>query len=109
MKYVYYMTYEDYQKGHNSGDFAPGDRVLVFSVENLMTGEEKFYISNIFADQGYPGIMDSAEKAFHGWRGTYNNNRVEAHGVYEIKSVKDVNYDCTRIEISRKDLAADEE
>lgn len=91
MKYTYYfdIQYMDY---HDIGgtEINRGDPVLVYTKENLMTGAEEWKIRKDFAESGYPGNTDSSVKCFHGWRGTTNDIRVEAHGVYTVKSVEHV-------------------
>lgn len=88
MKYTYY--FDEYRMGYRDIDgteINPGDAVLVYSCTNDITGFEEWCISKSCAENGYPGNMDGNERRFHGWRGTTNNIRVEAHGVYTVKSV----------------------
>lgn len=92
-----------------------GDKVLVYSLENLMTGETEYRLSVQFAESGMPGNMDSNEKAFHGWRGTTNNIRTEAHGVYRIAEIKEESYRDkngwkqyrTKVVLDKRDLASE--
>lgn len=89
-------------------ELKPGVPVLVYSRENLMTGDEAFYISTVHAEEGYPGNLDDTTKCFHGWRGTYNNIRTEAHGVYTIKSVEAIG-EYLKVTINRTDLKKNED
>ena len=89
MKYTYY--FDAYAMGYmdiGGNDINPGDSVLVYSKENLMTGKTVWGIRKDFAESGYPGNADSSYKCFHGWRGTTNNISIHAHGVYTVKSVE---------------------
>lgn len=88
MKYTYY--FDEYAMNYmdiGGTEINPGDSVLVYTREDLMTGHEEWKFRKDFAENGYPGNMDSSVRCFHGWRGTTNNMRVEAHGVYTVKSV----------------------
>jgi len=71
-------------------DINVGDAVLVLSKENLLTGDTSWQLHKDCAETGYPGLLDSDYRCFHGWRGTYNNDRYEAHGVYKVKSVEHI-------------------
>lgn len=112
MKYVYkFDTLEDLelQRDLDGEDIQPGDKVLVYSRLDTMSGHEIFRISKRFAGSGYPGNLDSSEMCFHGWRGSYNNVATYAHGVYAVKSVSredgDFRGQYLRVELARKDLA----
>ena len=89
MKWTY--VFDNYGPAEERwADIAPGDAVLVYSRQNDVTGEESWHISKEFAAEGFPGNLDSSVKCFHGWRGTTNNIRTEAHGVYIVKSVDEI-------------------
>ena len=106
MKYTFYMNEWDfdYEK------VTPGDAVLVYTKENLNTGETEWKIGKRFADSGYPGNLDPSARRFHGWRGTTNNIYVEAHGVYTIKSVERAsNGVSVKVVINRTDIKRNEE
>lgn len=90
MKYTYrFDLFEDnqLQADLNGDNISPGDKVLVYSREDILRGGEEFRISKRFAESGYPGNTDPSVKTFHGWRGTTNDISVYAHGVYSVKSV----------------------
>lgn len=84
-------------------DLMPGTPVLVISKENLMTGETAYELSTIHAESGFPANMDSADKRFHGWRGTTNDIRVEAHGVYKVK-LREVFPEYLKVTLSHNDI-----
>lgn len=94
----------------NKTSFRPGEKVLVISRRNILKqGHETWDLYPEFATTGYPGNVNGNIKAFHGWRGTINDIYVEAHGVYEIISVKpakdDWLADPVNVKIGRKDFA----
>ena len=88
MKHTYY--FDEYAMGYmdiGGTGINPGDAVLVYTRENVMTGREEWAFRKDFAESGYPGNMDGSVRRFHGWRGTTNNIAVYAHGVFTVKSV----------------------
>lgn len=118
MKYTYtfdayMMDYEDI----GGTEINPGDSVLVYTVTDEMTGEETWHIRKDFAESGYPGNLDSSERCFHGWRGTTNNKRVYAYGVYTVKSVDNISKTrkdgftdrFIKVILNKKDIKADED
>lgn len=106
MKWVYKFD-RDYEV-EEMEEYHVGDKVLVYSMYNANTGDETFYLSKRFAEDGYPGNMDSSIKCFHGFRGAYNNIYTYAHGVYMVKSV-DTNGEYTKVTLNRKDLKSKED
>lgn len=89
MKYTFYIDYFSADDNrYIDRELKAGVPVMVLSKTDLTTGSEKFYISTIHAENGFPGNIDSSYMCFHGWRGTCNNIYTEAHGVYTIKSVE---------------------
>lgn len=105
----YTFVYEGY--GYRGGEPLPkvGDRVLVYSRENIMTGKEHFCLSVRFAEHGYPGNLDNGIRCFHGWRGTTNNIATYAHGVYSVASVSVKHNGDAVVKINRTDLARGKE
>ena len=104
MQYVYYMPREVYRRGHENGEYAVGDHVLVFGYIDLVAGGDKHFFSKAFAEDGYPSVENSEEKAFHGFRGTCNNKKIYSYGVYEIKRIEAWSDDCVKITLGRKDF-----
>lgn len=118
MKYTYWfdaytMNYEDI----GGTDISPGDAVLVYTRENMMTGDVEWKFRKDFAESGCPGNWDSSERCFHGWRGTTNNIRIYAYGVYRVGSVEEVKkrnrWNCVeryvKVVLNKKDIKADED
>ena len=88
MKYTYY--FDEYAMGYmdiGGAELNPGYAVLVYTRGNVMTGSVEWRFRKDFAESGYPGNMDGNIRCFHGWRGTTNDTRIEARGVYTVKSV----------------------
>ena len=112
MKWVYRFNMEydyeyDYEVLKEIEEIKVGDKVLVYSLYNANTGDETFYLSKRFAEDGYPGNIDSSIKCFHGFRGAYNNIYTCAHGVYTVKSV-DTKGECKKVTLNHKDLKSKE-
>lgn len=111
MKYVYKYKVDDlYKIREDLTAIKPGDHVIVYTRENILTGEETYYVSKEWAADGIGGNMDWSEKRFHGWRGTTDNIALYALGVYSVKSVEindraDFNETYLTIRLNRTDLA----
>ena len=117
MKKTYYFSVYDMTPRDIGGDdIQPGDLVLVYTRENAMTGGVEWHINKAFAASGYPGNMDGSVRRFHGWRGTTNDQRIEAHGVFRVKSVSTVYRDLDgnsapflKVVLTGRDVKADAE
>lgn len=77
-------TYTDYDMSCHMLDYCympkEGDEVVLISHVDEMTGAESWYLNPYI-----PGTK-SCERV-HGWRGTYNNDRMNAHGVRRVLKV----------------------
>lgn len=118
MKRTYYFDF--YAMGYQDiggTEINPGDPVLVFTATDVITGEECWKFRKDFAKDGYPGNLDSSERCFHGWRGTTNNTRIYAYGVYRVDSVEEIKkrnrWGCVeryvKVVLGKKDIKADED
>lgn len=118
MKYTYWFDWYamDYMDIGGT-EINPGDPVIVYTITDEMTGEETWHIRKDFAESGYPGNLDGTERCFHGWRGTTNNKRVYAYGVYRVGSVEEIKkknrWGCVeryvKVVLNKKDIKADED
>ena len=117
MKYTFKWTEDSCPiRSFESADIHVGDEVLVYSRTDDLTGCTEWFLSREFANGGYPGIMNPSIRRYHGWRGTYNNTRTEAHGVYRIDAIER-SYRTTKwgrepvdtIRLNHKDLRKGEE
>lgn len=64
-----------------------GDEVVLVERYDSNSGTTQWQIRN--APDGIGGNMDDSVKRFHGWRGSYNNVSITAHGLRKVIKVMD--------------------
>lgn len=85
-------TYTGPMGSVNPKSIKTGDEFILVEFENLVTGDRwyKLYPDN---GKGVPGNLQPVEYCYHGWRGTTNNIRKEAHGLRKVTKVSEVRWD----------------
>lgn len=78
--------------GINIGKVKVGDEFILVGFENLVNGDCWFELR---PDNGVgiPGNLRPVEYSYHGWRGTTNNIRKEAHGLRRVIKVSGILWD----------------
>ena len=87
--------HEDYtgpSDGINFKAVKVGDEFILVEFENIMTGD-RWYKLRPDNGKGIPGNLQPVEYYYHGWRGTTNNIRKEAHGLRKVIKVSEVLWD----------------
>lgn len=77
-----------------------GEIYKVMMFENELKDEPITYRFLSDIETGWPGVLDSGVKCYHGWRGTENNIRKEALGVYQVLDIVEQKNGLYRIKLS---------